>query len=185
MRRKLAKAQTSRRCVLLVWAFAICAGLSALGQTNPCEPIRDVKRFVPVWNDATIGPGSRDRSCWLRMLTPDARITGVVMGKDGKSTRTVESPKEFLAWYEARPNEMFWERTLHSSVEVYENVARVTRTYEVRASATGPVLSTGIEDFQLIRVGDSDGGEWKAFAMLWQDATPGKPLPRRYLPVAH
>jgi hypothetical protein len=41
------------------------------------------------------------------------------------------------------------------------------------------VTSTGIEDFQLI----FDGTEWKAFSLLWQDATPGKPLPKSYLPA--
>jgi len=113
------------------------------------------------------------------MLTPDARITGVVLGKDGRSTRTVELPAEFVGWYQKHAAETFWERTLHSSVEVYDNVARVTRTYEVRPSANGPVTATGIEDFQLVL----EGGEWKAFAMLWQDASPGHPLPKRYLPA--
>ncbi len=160
----------------LLLAFAFVAASVGAGAVD-CKPVRDVKDFVPVWNDLVIGPGGRDHSCTLRLLTPDARITGVVMGADGKSTRTVESAAEFVGWYEKRPTETFWERTLNSSVEVYENVARVTRTYEVRASAKGPVLATGIEDFQLI----FEGGEWRAFAMLWQDATPGKPLPGRYL----
>ena len=99
------------------------------------------------------------------------------MGKDGKSSRIVESPEEFVAWYEKHSDETFWEQTLHSTVEIYENVARVTRTYEVRASASSPVTATGIEDFELI----FDGKEWRAFSLLWQDATPGKPLPGRYL----
>lgn len=146
-------------------------------QAEPCKTVHNIQDFVKTWNDAVIGSGSRSHACTLQLLTPDARITGVVMGKDGSSTRVVESPSEFVGWYEKRPNETFWERTLHSSVEVYENVARVTRTYEVRASPTSPVTSTGIEDFELIY----DGHEWRAFSMLWQDATPGKPLPPRYL----
>jgi hypothetical protein len=105
----------------------------------PCPPVRDIHAFVQTWNDAVLGPGNRSHACTLRLLTPDARITGVVMGEDGKSTRTVESPAEFVAWYQKHASETFWERTLHCSVEVYENVARITRTYEVRASATAPV----------------------------------------------
>lgn len=152
--------------------------MSHAQSTPACPPVRDIHKFVQTWNDAVIGPGNRSHACTLNMLTPDARITGVILGKDGKSTRTTESPAEFVAWYQKHTNETFWERTLHSSVEVYENVARITRTYEVRASATAPVQATGIEDFQLIY----DGQSWKAFAMLWQDTTPGKPLPSRYLP---
>ncbi len=167
----------------LMFLLVVCAPaiLAQAPATTPCPPVREIGDFVQRWNDAVIGSGGRNHACTLAMLTPDARISGVVVGADGKSTRTVESPAEFVGWYEKRPSETFWERTLHSSVEVYENVARVTRTYEVRASATGPVLATGIEDFQLI----FDGHEWRAFSMLWQDATPGKPLPGRYLASTH
>jgi hypothetical protein len=174
------------RCISLLTAVGVMAALPSPAQTPAplvCQSVRDVKTFVQTWNDAVIGLGSRSHACMLAMLTPDARITGVVIGKDGKSSPVIESPKEFVGWYEQRPNETFWERTLHSTVEVYENVARITRTYEVRSSPTGPVTATGIEDFQLVRErAAGDGSEWKVFAMLWQDATPGKPLPQRYLP---
>lgn len=174
-----------RRISLLI-VFAAMAALPCSAQTAAsvvCPSIRDVNTFVQAWNDAVIGPGSRSHACMLALLTLDARITGVVMGKDGESSLVTESPKEFVGWYEQRPNETFWERTLHSTVEVYANVARITRTYEVRSSPTGPVMATGIEDFQLVRErADGPGSEWKVFAMLWQDAAPGKPLPKRYLP---
>jgi hypothetical protein len=168
-------AQAGRMTFRFVWAFAFCA-VAAYAQDS-CKPVHDVHDFVQVWNDAVIGPGSRSHTCTLHLLTPDAKITGVIMGKDGKNSRTVESPQEFVDWYRKRPTQTFWERTTHSTVEVYENVARITRTYEVRASAASPVTSTGIEDFQLI----FDGAEWKAFSLLWQDAMPGQPLPPRYL----
>ncbi len=168
------------RSASLLFALLLTVPSDIRAQAPACKPIRDIRSFVQTWNDAVIGPGSRSHACTLSMLTPDARITGVVIDKSGKSTRTVESPQEFVGWYQKHAKETFWERTLHSSVEVYENVARVTRTYEVRASAGAPVQSTGIEDFQLVR--EREGAEWKVFSLLWQDATPGKPLPSRYLP---
>ena len=158
--------------VMQIFSAAACV------HGDPCKTVREIHDFVQVWNDAVIGPGNRSHACTLQLLTPDARITGVVMGKDGKPQLVIETPQEFVGWYQQHPKENFWERTLHSSVDVYENVARITRTYEVRASATSPVTSTGIEDFELI----FDGRAWKAFSLLWQDATPGKTLPRRYLP---
>ena len=157
--------------------------VNGYAQTTNCRPFHEIHQFVQIWNDAVIGPGSRSHACTLLLLTPDTRITGVVLDKDGKSTRIVETPQEFVGWYEKRPNETFWERTLHSSVEVYNNVARITRTYEVRSSPTSPVTATGIEDFELVRERSTgDNSEWRVFAMLWQDASPGHPLPRRYLP---
>jgi len=165
---------------VILAAFFAHHALAETPVAKDCPPVRDVRSFVKTWNDAVIGPGNRSHLCTLRLLTKDARITGVVMGKDGKSTRTVESPEEFVGWYQKHASETFWERTLHSNIEVYENVARITRTYEVRASERSPVTATGIEDFELI----FDGTEWKAFSLLWQDASPGKPLPGRYLPHA-
>lgn len=178
-------AHPSRRTLLLGWAFVLfaCVALTQTPAEKSCPTVWDIHQFVQVWNDAVIGPGSRSHSCALQLLTPDARITGVVLDKDGKSTRIVETPQEFVGWYEMRPSETFWERTLHSSVEVYDNVARITRTYEVRSSPTSPVTATGIEDFELVRERSTgEHSEWKVFAMLWQDASPGHPLPRRYLP---
>ncbi len=163
--------------------FVLLAFLLATEPTafsEDCKPIHNIQAFVKTWNDAVIGPGSRSHQCTLSMLTADARITGVIRNPDGTSTRTTESPAEFVGWYQKHASQTFWERTLHSSVEVYESVARITRTYEVRSSPTSPVTSTGIEDFQLIR--NRDNGEWKVFSLLWQDATPGHPLPLRYLP---
>jgi hypothetical protein len=171
--------------ISLVCAMFLCASVASPAQAtkpDPCPPIRDIHKFVQVWNDAVLGPGNRSHTCSLRMMTADARITGVILNRDGTSTRTVESPEEFVGWYQKHPDQTFWERTLHSSVEVYDNVARVTRTYEVRASATAPVQSTGIEDFQLIWTGSGDHGEWKVFSLLWQDASPNHSLPGRYLP---
>jgi hypothetical protein len=172
----------ARACALasLAACVAVTLGGGAMhGQSaqRSCPPVLDAAKFAAAWTDTVIGPGNRDHTCLRQLLTPDARIVGAVPGKDGRPTLEVESPNEFVAWYEKRPAETFWERTLHSSFDIYENVARVTRTYEVRASPTGPIQSRGIEDFQLI----FDGRTWRAFSLLWQDEVHGNPLPRRYL----
>jgi hypothetical protein len=87
-------AQVDRITIRFVWAFAFCA-VAACAQDS-CKPVHDIHDFVQIWNDAVIGPGSRSHICTLHLLTPDAKITGVIMGKDGKSSRTVESPQEFV-----------------------------------------------------------------------------------------
>lgn len=149
----------------------------AAGQSNSCKSAKTVEEFLMLWNNSVAGRGDRSRACTLQLMTSDARITGAITEND-KPKLIVENPQEFVRWYQEHPNEQFWERTLHSTVDVYENVARVTRTYEVRDSEHSPVKSTGIEDFQLI----FRDGRWKAFAMLWQDASAKHPLPTRYLP---
>ena len=171
-----------RKSLLFSLAFTLACQFHAQSPAQSCPTVHNVSDFLPAWTNAVIGPGNRSHQCTLALLTPDARITGVepdkTPGKDGHPNRIVETPEQFVAWYQNHPTQTFWERTTHSTIAVYENVARVTRTYEVRSTPTGPVTSTGIEDFQLI----FDGKEWRAFSLLWQDATPGKPLPPGYLP---
>lgn len=102
-------ARPSKSALLLGWAFVLfaCVGLTQTPAERSCGTVRDLREFVQVWNDSVIGPGSRSHACTLQLLTPDARITGVVLDKDGKSTRIVENPQEFVGWYEKRPNETF------------------------------------------------------------------------------
>jgi hypothetical protein len=143
-----------------------------------CSPVLDAHEFVDAWTAAVVGPANRDRTCFRQLLSADARLTGAVPGKDGYPSLVVESPEEFIAWYQRRGSETFWERTLHSTVDIYDNVARITRTYEVRSTPAGPIQSRGIEDFQLF----FDGRTWRCFALLWQDEVSGKPMPPRYQP---
>jgi hypothetical protein len=158
--------------------FAFAASVQAQAIAPVCSPVLDAHEFVDAWTAAVIGPANRDRTCFRQLLTADARLTGAVPGKDGYPSLVVESPEEFIAWYQKHGTETFWERTLHSTVDVYDNVARVTRTYEVRPSPAGPIQSRGIEDFQLV----FDGHSWRCFAMLWQDKVSGEPLPPKYQP---
>lgn len=159
-------------------SLALAASIQGQTAASVCSPVLDAHEFVDAWTASVIGPGNRDRTCFRKLLTADARLIGAVPGKDGYPSLVVESPEEFIAWYQKHGAESFWERTLHSTVEIYDNVARVTRTYEVRSAPAGPVQSRGIEDFQLV----FDGRTWRCFALLWQDEVSGKPLPRKYLP---
>lgn len=144
----------------------------------PCPTVHNLADFLPAWEAAVQGPGSRSHTCTLALLTPDARISGAMPNKAGFPSLTTESPAEFVGWYQNHPSEPFFERTLHSTTELYDNVARLTRTYEVRDTPTSPVKARGIEHFWLL----FDGSTWRAFAMLWQDEAPNKPLPSIYLP---
>src|SRR5579863_8534412 len=169
------------RRTLVLFAFhaaMLALPLSAQRPAATCAPVRDAAAFAAAWTDAVIGPGNRDHTCLRRLLTADARLTGAVPDKSGRPSLVAESRDEFIDWYEKRGTETLWERTVHTTVDVYDNVARVTRTYEVRASAGAPVQARGIEDFELM----NDGSGWRAFSLLWQDEVRGKPLPRRYLP---
>jgi hypothetical protein len=158
--------------------FAFAASMQGQTAAPVCSPVLDAHEFVDAWTAAVIGPANRDRTCFRQLLTADAHLTGAVPGKDGYPSLVVESPEEFITWYQKHGSETFWERTLRSTVDVYDNVARVTRTYEVSSTPAGPIQSRGIEDFQLV----FDGRTWRCFAMLWQDEVSGKPMPPKYQP---
>ncbi len=165
--------------ILFLFPLLLLIATTLHAQTPPpCPTVHTLASFLPAWEAAVQGPGSRSHTCTLALLTQDARISGAMPNKAGFPELTTESPAEFVAWYQNHPTEPFFERTLQSTTELYDNVARLTRTYEVRDTPTSPVKARGIEHFWLL----FDGSTWRAFALLWQDEAPGKPLPSIYLP---
>ena len=173
----VARFQWNRAIFFAALLFVPVLGITQPVATVPCPVVHQAKDFAAAWTAAVIGPGNRDHTCLRQLLTKDALITGAAINDDGKTGRIVETTDQFIDWYEKRGTETFWERSLRSTLVVYNNVARMIRIYEVRGTANGPVTARGIEDFQLV----FDGLEWRAFTILWQDEIPGKPLPHRLL----
>ena len=89
----------ANRALCLVALLTGSAILALSQQPVPaCPPVQDIHNFVQVWNDAVIGPGSRNHTCTLGLLTPDARITGVDPGKDGKPQPVIQTPQHIVGW---------------------------------------------------------------------------------------
>jgi len=68
--------------------------------------------------------------------------------------------------------EGFTERELGRRVEVWGGLATAWSSYDGR-TATGSFHERGINSFQLVKV----DGKWLVASILWQEATPGNPVP--------
>ena len=68
--------------------------------------------------------------------------------------------------------EGFTERELGRRVEVWGGLATAWSAYDGR-TASGSFHERGINSFQLVKV----DGKWLVASILWQEETPGNPLP--------
>jgi hypothetical protein len=69
--------------------------------------------------------------------------------------------------------EGFTERELGRRVEAWGGLATAWSAYDGR-TANGSFHERGINSFQLVKV----DGKWLVASILWQEETPGNPLPR-------
>ncbi len=72
--------------------------------------------------------------------------------------------------------EGFTERELGRRVEVWGGLATAWSAYDGQ-TASGSFHERGINSFQLVKV----DGKWLVASILWQEETPGNPLPRDIL----
>jgi hypothetical protein len=68
--------------------------------------------------------------------------------------------------------EGFTERELGRRVELWGGLATAWSAYDGR-TANGSFHERGINSFQLVKI----DGKWLVASILWQEATPGNPLP--------
>ena len=68
--------------------------------------------------------------------------------------------------------EGFTERELGRRVEVWGGLATAWSAYDGR-TANGSFHERGINSFQLVKI----DGKWLVASILWQEETPGNPLP--------
>jgi hypothetical protein len=69
--------------------------------------------------------------------------------------------------------EGFTERELGRRVEIWGGLATAWSAYDGR-TASGSFHERGINSFQLVKI----DGKWLVASILWQEETPGNPLPK-------
>jgi hypothetical protein len=114
-------------------------------------------------------PGQRRDFDRMRILfAPGATMKAI--GPKGLRGGTLEDyigrNKEILE------KEGFTERELGRRVEVWGGLATAWSAYDGR-TANGSFHERGINSFQLVKI----DGKWVVASILWQEETPGNPLP--------
>lgn len=114
---------------------------------------------------------------------------GLLINNNNPAEPVVMSVESFIETVKAAITsgglEEFHECEIARTIEVFGNIAHVFSTYEARfdTSAKEP-FSIGINTIQLVNVGASGKEEWRVSSMAWNDQTPERPIPVRYLPYS-
>ncbi|MGE0353927.1 MAG: hypothetical protein AB7Q69_11845 [Gemmatimonadales bacterium] len=177
-----------------VWL--ILAGLSLLpGSGAGQEPVRrhvDVPVLAPRTEDASSvdgiiaafydvisGPAGQPRQ-WGRDRTlyiPNIRFVSMSL-RDGKPHANVMDHQAFVDATDAGlVRNGFYEVEVHRESRSFGNIMQIFSTYEMRSTPDGPLIGRGINAVQLFY----DGTRWWIASAVWDDETPGRPIPPEYL----
>jgi hypothetical protein len=147
---------------------------------NPAD-VGTIDGIVKAYYDVITGPAGKPRE-WGRDRTLYIRdVRFVAMGADagGRPVARIRSHQEFV---DSSDGDMvangFDEREVHRVTQRFGNIAHVFSTYETRRTAQGPITGRGINSIELFW----DGSRWWIAGAIWDDETPGHPIPKEYLP---
>lgn len=159
------------------FSLAATAALAA-----PSMGDRDTPTSVVVASYAAIsGPAGtpRDFERLRALCLPDVRFVMVSRGPDGAASVQTLNFDEFAKGFgDFLQGRAFYEREVRQQVEGFAEVATVISTYESAGALAGAPFARGLNSYQLVRTGDG----WRIQSLLWEDESPGAPLPGRYLP---
>jgi hypothetical protein len=169
-------------CVLVVFgALCSAAVLSAqAGAAGACPSTKTVDELVPALDAAVSGPADKDRTCMRGLFTSNAQLVPMAKGPDGLVPKTL-SVEDWIDRVKKRGSEVFYEKQIKYTSDVYGHIAEIWSTYETRSTPDGKALDRGINGIEAV----NDGHGWKVEHILWEAESPAEPVPQKYLPMKH
>jgi hypothetical protein len=163
-------------CSATILAGALAATTMAqmpdAGCALPSEP-----NGIPAAIDAAIsGPADKDRACMKALFIPEARMTFVSIGADGKPGYSIETLDDWIARVKTRGHLMLEEKQVKFQIEHYGGIAQLWSTYVL--DSDGKQVARGINSIQAIK----ETGGWRVTGIMVQAETETVPLPKEYLP---
>ena len=151
----------------MIGALALAAAAAA--QPNAADLAGIDAAIRGVYEVISGPPGQkRDFDRMRTLFAPGATLKAI--GPKGLRGGTVE---DYISRNAAvLEKEGFTEKELGRKVELWGNLATVWSSYDGR-TANGSFHERGINSFQLVKV----DGKWLVASILWQEETPGNPLP--------
>jgi hypothetical protein len=115
----------------------------------------------------------------MRLLfTADAQLVPMAKGADGSLVPKTLTVEDWIDRVKKRGSEVFYEKQIKYTSDVYGHIAQVWSTYETRSTPDGKALDRGINSIQAV----NDGNGWKIEHILWEAESPAEPVPQKYLP---
>ena len=146
------------------------------------EDVGTLDGIIAAFYDVITGPTGQPRQ-WARDRTlyiADVKFISIEYRKaSGKPLAQVMSHQQYVdSANEEMVRSGFFEREIHRVTQQFGSLAHVFSTYETRLKAAGPVIARGINSIELYY----DGVRWWITAAQWEDETPGRPIPKAFLP---
>jgi hypothetical protein len=154
--------------------IALVALAAAAAQPASAADLAGIDRAVTGVYQVISGPSGqkRDFEKMRGLFAPNALMR--VIGPKGLRGGTLE---DYIAKSGPLLEKMgFTERELGRRTELYGNLATVWSAYDGRTD-DGSFHERGINSFQLVKI----DGKWLVASILWQEETPGNPLPKDLL----
>ena len=169
-------------CALaVVGMLCLTFGLHAQTLASACPSTKTIDELITAIDAAVSGPADKDRSCMRQLFVADARLVPLVKGPDGNFVPKTLTLDDWIARVKAHGSEVFYEKQIKYSSDVFGHEAHIWSTYETRSAPDGKPLARGINSVQAV----NDGSGWKVEQILWETESPADPLPEKYLPKAH
>lgn len=151
--------------LLIAIAFASCETTVMPAVSNGPQPGSDEFQIqstvLAVYNVISGPAGRRDWDRFKDLFAPGARM--ISMHKEPVVMTTDEYIAKTTPYFK---DNAFFERPIDTKIDRFQDIATVRSRYESRhASSDEKPFTTGVNEFQLVRSGDS----WKVMTILWQE----------------
>ncbi|HEX5234014.1 MAG TPA: hypothetical protein VFW25_01655 [Silvibacterium sp.] len=163
----------------LLGVCCFAPALNAQTAAGACPSTKTIDELVSALDAAVSGPADKDRTCFRRVFTEDAQLVPLAKGPDGSLVPRTLTVDGWIAAVKKHGSEVFYEKQIKYTSDVYGHMAQIWSTYETRSTPDGKALDRGINSIEAVK----DGQEWKAEHILWEAERPGETVPEQYLPA--
>lgn len=167
-----------KRASLVIAILGTCCFVPTLLAQTACPSTKTVDELVSALDAAVSGPADKDRTCMRQLFTPDARLVPMVKGPDGGLVPKTLTVDDWIDRVKKRGSEVFYEKQIEYTSDVYGHIAQIWSTYETRSTPDGKAIDRGINSILAV----NDGQVWKVEHILWEAESPTEQVPQRYLP---
>jgi hypothetical protein len=169
-----------KRVSFILGMAAICFGPSLHAQVgaSACPSAKTIDELMVALDAAVSGPADKDRTCFRQLFTADAQLVPMASGPDGNLAPKTLTVDDWIAAVKKHGNEIFYEKQIKYTSNVFGHEAHIWSTYETRSAPDGKPLARGINSIEAV---NGEQG-WKVEHILWEAESPAELVPQQYLP---